>query len=296
MRHFAGQAATAVGDREARRRARYRGNPDRARFHRQSDAEEFVIHVEEPRHNSRGESLSLVQGMRGISLTGHKSTDTGYVGGSIKVDYVAPSTCTVPIIDKADRDSSSPPDIVSCNDSNHSCRHQHSTESLISEQSNPGSKQTHDSVCHSPVLASENGSHTPHATEYLSAEESVVQAEPPEIQATPAKSPEDSESEIARPGEEHDAIPITTENPRPKPAKSECRRPGNKPAVSRARRQREDINVENIEQVTQDASTRMTRSMARKLGVQRPRRHFGEGVSATQILRPAGCQHSSPEL
>ncbi|PIA14863.1 hypothetical protein COEREDRAFT_9937 [Coemansia reversa NRRL 1564] len=311
MRPFAGQTAEVVGDREARRRARYRGNPDRARFHRQSDAEEFVIHVVEPRHDSRGGSSALVQGMRGISLTERKSMDSGYAGGSITVDYTPPSTCGDPIVDNVGRDSSSSPAIVSCNDSNHSCRHQHSTESIISEQSNPGLKQTHDSACHSPAPASEESSDILRAAEYLSAEESAAQAEPPEDPATPAQaeppedpatpaqSPEASESETALPGEVHATIPTTTtttDKPRPRPAKTERRRPENKPAVGSARRQREGINVKDIEQVAQDASTRMTRSMARKLGgVQRPRRHFGEGVSATQILRPAGRQHSTPE-
>ncbi|KAJ2523362.1 hypothetical protein GGI11_001483, partial [Coemansia sp. RSA 2049] len=59
---------------------------------------------------------------------------------------------------------------------------------------------------------------------------------------------------------------------------------------SRKRQQRprkKDIDVKNIESVLQEAPTRMTRSMAKKIGVEAPRRYFGEGVSTSQILRPA---------
>ncbi|KAI8323459.1 hypothetical protein GQ54DRAFT_303379 [Martensiomyces pterosporus] len=60
-------------------------------------------------------------------------------------------------------------------------------------------------------------------------------------------------------------------------------------AGSNARRQKrtkENINAKEIEQVLGEAPVRMTRSMARKTGVQPTRRYYGEGVSASQIIRP----------
>ncbi|KAJ2848143.1 hypothetical protein J3B02_004011, partial [Coemansia erecta] len=63
-------------DREARRRARYRGNPERARFHRdQSASNEFVIRVSDshdPR-DSQSRNSALVHKMRNINLN-HSSS------------------------------------------------------------------------------------------------------------------------------------------------------------------------------------------------------------------------------
>ncbi|KAJ1782605.1 hypothetical protein LPJ59_006769, partial [Coemansia sp. RSA 2399] len=53
------------------------------------------------------------------------------------------------------------------------------------------------------------------------------------------------------------------------------------------RHQREKVDSKDIEAVLQEVPKRMTRSMAKQIGVQAPRRYFGEGVSASQILRPA---------
>ncbi|KAJ2303020.1 hypothetical protein IWW55_003137 [Coemansia sp. RSA 2706] len=61
-------------------------------------------------------------------------------------------------------------------------------------------------------------------------------------------------------------------------------------ATQRRRRPREDIDTAGIEQVAQEVPARMTRSMARKTGVQHPRRFFGEGVSTSQILRPTSTE------
>ncbi|KAJ2804994.1 hypothetical protein H4R20_002278 [Coemansia guatemalensis] len=287
----------AAGDREARRRARYRGNPERARFHRQSDAEEFVIHVEEPRRDNSGESLALVQGMRGISLAGHKSTEMGYVDKSSTADHSALSTCAGSTVNDASRGGGLSPVTVSRNDLNRSHWRQSSVESLIGEQSGPDLRDVHDSACHSPTAASGDNSDSPCAAEHTSAvvpatQEETVSADDP---VTPETPPEDPESEVTRTDEEDVAEPAANARQHPRAAKAERRRRGNKSTAGSARRQREDINTEDIEQVVQDAPTRMTRSMARKLGVQRPRRHFGEGVSTSQILRPGGRQHSGPE-
>ncbi|KAJ1807655.1 hypothetical protein LPJ56_006204, partial [Coemansia sp. RSA 2599] len=63
-------------DREARRKARYRGNPERARFRRdQSASDEFVIRVSDnyAHRDAQSRSSALVHSMRRISLS-HAST------------------------------------------------------------------------------------------------------------------------------------------------------------------------------------------------------------------------------
>ncbi|KAJ2077033.1 hypothetical protein H4R24_005366 [Coemansia sp. RSA 988] len=281
----------AAGDRETRRRARYRGNPERTRFRRQSNVEEFVIRVEEPRHDNREESLTLVQGMRGISLAGHRSTDTECVDKSGTANHPALSTCADQDVSRDSRSSSV---IESRNDSGYLRTRQLSTESPISKRPEADLAKVHVSDCHNSTIVSGDNSEIS-SSEHSSAVESAAQKETHEDPPTLKQPPTASESDDARTNVGHVEEPATTTRRRPRASKTERGPPGNKPVVGRARRQRENINTKDIELVAQEAPARMTRSMARKLDVQRPRRHFGEGVSTSQILRPGGCAGSRLE-
>ncbi|KAJ1957599.1 hypothetical protein EC988_000746, partial [Linderina pennispora] len=61
--------------------------------------------------------------------------------------------------------------------------------------------------------------------------------------------------------------------------KKSKRRPHRKPA----------IDTEGLDDVLEQAPQRMTRSLARKIGVQHGKRRYGGGVQASQILRPVNA-------
>ncbi|KAJ2466340.1 hypothetical protein EV174_006541, partial [Coemansia sp. RSA 2320] len=71
-------SGSILDDRDARRKARHRGNPERARFQRQPDSELFTIRTScEPPAAKSSSSLELVQHMRGVSLADKISGNLG---------------------------------------------------------------------------------------------------------------------------------------------------------------------------------------------------------------------------
>ncbi|KAJ2781645.1 hypothetical protein H4R18_002747 [Coemansia javaensis] len=217
----------ATADREARRQARHRGNPERARFHRQPDADEFVIRVREveeagddvpdlvgpglgsaldPDPDPEPESAvepepdaELERGLRRISLGRDAAADAaGHCAGR-------------PAHDDNDQASAAP------------------------------------------------GTEAPDSGD---------------AEAAAAAAPSGGKGEAKQKGAR--------------------RRQQQQQQQQQQRRRRAGISTDEIEQVVRDMPPRMTRSMARKVGVQKPRRHFGEGVTTTQILWPVKSDAEAP--
>ncbi|KAJ2774781.1 hypothetical protein IWQ56_000425 [Coemansia nantahalensis] len=204
-------------DRDARRRARHRGNPERARFHRQPDADEFVIKVDSTSQVHTA-SLALVTEMRRISLGTTDALGTEGRGG-----------CSGPA-------------------------------------SPVGRPYASRGVCLELGAADIALS--------VDAAAAAVHAPKDTVPDLKAEQPSDEAQDAVSVPEEVDA---SSEVERHEPAAKSRRA---------AQRPREGIIADGIEQVVQEVPERMTRSMARRMGVQAPRRYFGEGVSTSQILRP----------
>ncbi|KAJ2818820.1 hypothetical protein IWW50_005679 [Coemansia erecta] len=92
-------------------------------------------------------------------------------------------------------------------------------------------------------------------------------------------SPEPETKRVLEPEAKHTVEPETAQGP----AARQRKRPS-------AQRRQPRGRIDTAERAVQDMPERMTRSMARKVGVQQPRRFFGEGVSASQILRPTSTK------
>ncbi|KAJ2756704.1 hypothetical protein GGI19_000639 [Coemansia pectinata] len=191
--------------RDAKRRARYRGNPERARFQRQPDSEQFMITTTDCTHTAHS-SQELVQQLRHVSL----------------VD----DSPTTPV----EAETSAYASLINC------------------------------MPLPEVALESEFSDGEPLADE----EEGIEPAElfPPLEDTLPG---DRSDSELAE-----QLTPPVEEN---------------KPSARRRQQPRKTSNPSASDDKPKGAPTRFTRSMARKIGgIQPPRRHFGEGVSESQIL------------
>ncbi|KAJ2059708.1 hypothetical protein GGI17_004235 [Coemansia sp. S146] len=191
--------------RDAKRRARYRGNPERARFQRQPDSEQFTITTTDC-PNTTHSSQELVQQLRHVSLVDDSPTTPVESETST---YASLLNC-VP-----------PPE-----------------ESLESELSDG-----------EPLVDEEEG------------------VEPAELFPPLEDTLPDDRSDL-EPAEQ--LTPLLEED---------------KPSARRRQQPRKTSNPSVTDDKPKDAPTRFTRSMARKIGgIKPPRRHFGEGVSESQIL------------
>ncbi|KAI9467691.1 hypothetical protein LPJ78_004130 [Coemansia sp. RSA 989] len=212
-----------AADREARRKARYRGKPERARFHRTDSDKHFEIAV--PQSEALCDRPSdLVHGMRSISIG----------------DPAASGTCSDGRLQPNTDDIDSGLGIEDCLEDN-------------AYAATPGSPA-----------------------------ESAATGARPEPASSPSANGSDEAPKPANIDPDDQPDPS---NPDKSQAKSQRRNRRTKQKGTRIRT-REGIDITGIEQVIEQVPERMTRSMARKIGVQHPRRHFGEGVSTSQILRP----------
>ncbi|KAJ2119364.1 hypothetical protein IW147_005944 [Coemansia sp. RSA 720] len=197
---------SAVDSRQVRRKARYRGNPERARFHRPDTVFEITT-----------QSSDLVDEMRSIRIAG--------------------STQSTPVDERSLNLSTEVSNVH--NEDAATAKELRALEVGV----DCGHEDAESEMCSEPELDLE--------------QESGQESEP-ELEPESEPEPEaQSESE-------------------PEPEPTANRR--NKPSTLQKQH--------TTDQSVLDMPGRMTRSMARKAGVQHPRRYFGEGVSASQILRP----------
>ncbi|KAJ2451342.1 hypothetical protein EV183_003670 [Coemansia sp. RSA 2336] len=268
-----------AADREARRKARYRGKPERARFHRPDADKHFEIAVSQS-EALRDRPSDLVHGMRSISIR----------------DSAASGTCGDGSLRPNTNDIDSGLCIEGCSDSAYAATPGSPAESAASgSQPEPANLHTASDLGEGPEPVSIDSDEDPEPISIYSGEEPEPVSIDPDEKPQPAgidsdEKPQpagidsDDQPEPASIDPNEEPEPTDSDKPQTKPQRRGRR---TKPKSTRARA-RKDIDTTGIEQVIEHVPERMTRSMARKLGVQRPRRHFGEGVSTSQILRPPG--------
>ncbi|KAJ2487632.1 hypothetical protein IWW37_005172 [Coemansia sp. RSA 2050] len=208
-------SGNTAADRDAKRRARYRGNPERARFQRQPDSEQFIITTTNYPETTRS-SQEMVQRLHHVSLA-----DSG------------------PIMTPVEAVTSAYASLINC------------VSPTLSPFPQPGKHYNIE------LLGSER----------LADNEELSDLFPPLDDAPPVETSGSESAELPTP-------PLD----------------GDKPSARRRQQQqrqkpRKASNHAVADTKPGDAPARFTRSMARKIGgVQPPRRHFGEGVSESQIL------------
>ncbi|KAJ1986830.1 hypothetical protein GGI26_006267 [Coemansia sp. RSA 1358] len=290
-------------DREARRKARYRGNPERARFHRQ-DTEGFEIKARDgldrqktmPVANTTRSNTALVRGLRRLSIK-----EPASVSGT--------DNCEKRSMAYTNGDAHS-------NDSDKRITATN-TKELLSGVQNHGQQKRQEVQQHA------DKANCTAATETKNSDTATLAASPEDEPEFRIEQPAESDAELQSEEEGIDskvasnkhtdncdttAQEDTTDNTKQPPDSSVAKpkkqhrkgssgtRKENTPdnpekPVERQKqnrqRQRENIDIIGIDKVLNEVPERMTRSMARKIGVQAPRRYFGEGVSTSQILRPS---------
>ncbi|KAJ2714536.1 hypothetical protein H4R19_001673 [Coemansia spiralis] len=231
-----GPADVYASDRDARRRARHRGNPERARFHRRPDADEFVIHADS-NAQVRAESLALVTGLRRISLG--EATTARQLDADLELGAAA-VVCA-------------PEDTVS-DQPEHQASHEASSDDKA-----PGLDEASSDDKAPDIDEASSDNNAPDADETSSDDERSGVSRSPSAAAPAQESVRSSRPSVRAAGADAKTKRVT-------------------------QRARESIVADGIEQ---SLPGRMTRSMARQLGVTAPKRYFGEGVSSSQILRPS---------
>ncbi|KAJ2705896.1 hypothetical protein FB645_002080 [Coemansia sp. IMI 203386] len=241
-----------AADREARRKARYRGNPERARFHRDQSADhEFVIKVSD---NQAHRDSASVHSRSRISSS-HAST--------------TPEPAAVPEQSTNTHDNS--------NGRNNGAGRSRFEHLLPKPAIRLSSSLNAITLMQEEQPAGET--------------EMFRRTRPDEFAVETGVSPmdEDEDEDNANIDAAPEPEPEPGLLLQPEPLMPPGRTRGRKPVAAASksgRRLREDIDTSNIDAVLQQVPARMTRSMAKRAGgVQAPRRYFGEGVSTSQILR-----------
>ncbi|KAJ2558477.1 hypothetical protein EV175_000771 [Coemansia sp. RSA 1933] len=268
-------------DREAKRKARYRGNPDRARFQRQHNTGEFEIKVRDDLDKSSRLPTSLVRGLRRVSI--NELADAEHKQGATPSNIVQPAAAS------AGKGSNRPAaGIKALMTSVPRNEHKHNSankETCLPDDSYPDSAAADDA---------NNGSAEPGDDDLVEqpsdSGSDLGNNEKPRQEASDVSDAAAQDTLPAAFSGETDSNGgySTSKESLELPEKPGKDKVPEKPQRQRQQRQRrKDIDSTGIEAVLQDVPKRMTRSMAKKIGVQPPRRYFGEGVSASQILRPA---------
>ncbi|KAJ2413932.1 hypothetical protein GGI10_002735 [Coemansia sp. RSA 2530] len=203
-----------AADRDVKRRARYRGNPERARFQRQPDSEQFTI-TTASNPDVTHPSQEMVQRLRHVSLA-----DSGPMTPveAVTSAYASLINCISPTLSPFPQPGN------------------HSNLELLDD-------------------------------ERLADDEELSELFPPLDDAPPVETSSREPTEPPTP-------PLDEDKPSARRRQQQQRQ---KPPKA--------SNHAVADTKPGDAPTRFTRSMARKIGgVKPPRRHFGEGVSESQIL------------
>ncbi|KAJ1663588.1 hypothetical protein EV178_004852 [Coemansia sp. RSA 1646] len=298
-------SSTIDTDREAKRKARYRGNPERARFHRHHNVDEFEIKVRDDldkskhslaaRETSGRSPAELVRGLRRVSIN-----ELAEICKTTR-DKQSVACSNEQTVVRADKEDGRPAVGIKAlmvgvplkeqkhNSANKEAQSSGGVDPRTAAAADETDNDTTELVGPSfdddagIVLeqASTSGSDSERYGELRREEPSVNNAAKHATEMASSKlNSKDHHSTDEAPSEAE--TPETVEKLEKSKASEKLQRQQRR----QQRHRREDADSKDLETVLQEVPKRMTRSMAKKIGVQTPRRYFGEGVSTSQILRP----------